>query len=187
MNEQVFKSFPVLETERLILRQLVAEDVPLMFENYSNPELMRYWGAPPMRVIDEAWRRFNKLNNAYYLHQGIHWVITKKGQAQLIGICNLSPIHVQHSRAELGYDLTPSYWGQGIIPEAAGAVVAVAFEQMALHSLEAQIDPRNIASQRVLEKLGFRQEGYFRENMCIAGEFSDTAVFSLLRSEWQAS
>lgn len=185
LNEDIFETFPILETKRLILRQLTPNDVPVMFENYSNPQVMRYWSAPPMRMIEEAWRRFYQINNIYRAHQGIHWAITLKDQPQMIGMCSHWQINKQHCRSEIGYDLAPTYWGQGIVAEAVAATLQLGFERVGLHSIEAQIEPNNHASRRVLEKLGFKQEGYFRENFCVDGIFSDTAVFSLLRSEWQ--
>ena len=78
----------------------------------------------------------------------------------------------------------PSATVDGIMPEAVGAIVRFGFEHMGLHSVEAQIEPNNQGSRRVLEKLGFVQEGYFRQNYFFDGEFTDTAVFSLLKSDW---
>ena len=93
-----------------------------------------------------------------------------------------------HFRAEIGYDLAPAFWGQGVMPEAVGAVLTFGFTTMGLHSVEAQIDPENTGSRRVLEKLGFVQEAYFRENFYVAAEarFTDTAVFSLLKATWMS-
>jgi ribosomal-protein-alanine N-acetyltransferase len=94
----------------------------------------------------------------------------------------------EHSRAEIGYELAPEWWGRGAMTEALGAALRFGFTSMGLHSVEAHIHPDNTGSQRVLEKLGFVQEGYFRENYndLVEGRFTDTAVFSLLSTTWHS-
>ena len=91
----------------------------------------------------------------------------------------------QHRRSEIGYDLLPAYWGQGLMAEALHAILAFGFDQMELHSVEAQIDPPNLRSRRLLERLGFRQDGLLRENFLFACTYSDTAIFTLLQREYQ--
>ena len=95
-------------------------------------------------------------------------------------------IDKDHFRAEIGYDLAPERWGRGIMPEALRPILGFGFATLGLHSVEANIDPANGGSRRVLEKLGFAQEGYFRENYYLPDEdrFTDTATFSLLAGDW---
>jgi [ribosomal protein S5]-alanine N-acetyltransferase len=184
MNEDVFTTFPVLETERLVLREITPDDAEDVFRIYSDPQVMRYWGAAPMGSIDEARRKIDGVARAFREHEGIRWAITHKGSDRLIGSCGHWRLIKQHLRSEIGYELAPEQWGQGIMPEAVGAIVRFGFERMGLHSIEAQIEPNNQGSRRVLEKLGFVQEGYFRENFYFDGTFTDTAVFSLLKADW---
>jgi ribosomal-protein-alanine N-acetyltransferase len=187
LNDTIFDIFPVLETERLILREVGPSDAEQVFRIYSDPQVMRYWGSAPMGSIEEAHGKIAGYTAAFGARSGIRWAITRKGDDRLIGSCGHWRLMKQHLRSEIGYELAPEQWGQGIMPEAVGAIVRFGFEHMGLHSVEAQIEPNNQGSRRVLEKLGFVQEGYFRQNYFFDGEFTDTAVFSLLKTDWQAS
>ncbi|MFL5800931.1 MAG: GNAT family N-acetyltransferase [Roseiflexaceae bacterium] len=184
MNDEIFGTFPQLETERLILRQITPDDAEDIFRIYADPQVMRYWSSAPMRSIDQAHRKIAGAAAAFHAREGIRWAITRKGSSRLIGSCGHWRLIKEHSRSEIGYELAPEYWGQGIMPEAVGAILRFGFERMGLHSVEAQIEPNNQGSRRVLEKLGFVQEGYFRQNFFVNDTFTDTAVFSLLKADW---
>lgn len=181
-----FASFPVLETERLLLRAPVPADAPAIFRIMGDPRVMRYFGSPPMASLEAAERRVAGLAEDFAALSGIRWAIALRDEDELIGTCGFWRLVKEHYRAEVGYELHPDWWGKGLMPEALGAALGFGFGPMGLHSVEAQIDPENAGSRRVLEKLGFLQEGYFRESYYDpnAGRFTDTAVFSLLRSSW---
>ncbi len=179
-----FTTFPVLETTRLRLRAVQPEDVADVFRIRADERVMRYFGSLPLTSLEEAAQQVNDLTTAFQEQTGIRWAITQRGADRLIGTCGYWRIVKPHFRAEIGYDLAWDCWGQGIMPEAIGAVLTWGFTAMNLHSVEAQIDPANHGSRRVLEKCGFVQEGYFRENYYFEGQFTDTAVFSLLGSVW---
>jgi len=182
-DEDIFAIFPQLETPRLMLREITLDDAAEVFRIYSDPQVMRYWGSAPLRSIDEARRKIEDITAAFRDKDGIRWGITRKGSNRLIGSCGHWRLMKAHFRSEIGYELAPEYWGQGIMTEALGAIIRFGFEAMGLHSIEAQIDPANLASRKVLEKLGFVQEGYLRENYVVGGKFTDTAIFSLLKSD----
>ena len=183
-----FASFPVLETERLVLRATTAADAADMFRIMSDPLVTRYFGALPMASVDEAAQRVEELTIAFREQTGVRWAITARAAGRLIGTCGLWRLIKPHFRAEIGYELAPEWWSQGIMTEAVGAILSFGFTSMGLHSVEAQIHPANTGSRRVLEKLGFVQEGYFRENYydLVEAQFTDTAVFSLLKSTWMS-
>jgi [ribosomal protein S5]-alanine N-acetyltransferase len=185
----VFTTFPLLETERCQLRDVSNDDADALFRILSSPDVSRYLGRHPISTMDEVMLRVNTYRKTFTDQTGIAWMITDRTHGELIGTCVLWKLDAKHHRAELGYILSPEWWGKGIIPEVASAVLAYGFNQMGLHSAEAQIAPANNASRRVLEKLGFVQEGYFRENFYnpVTEGFEDTAVFSLLKSSWMNS
>ncbi|HEU5089955.1 MAG TPA: GNAT family N-acetyltransferase [Roseiflexaceae bacterium] len=183
-----FAIFPVLETERLILRAVEPDDADALFRMMSDPRVMRYYGRPPLTSIDEVHARITGIRTAFEQREGIRWAITSRADGAVLGHAGFWRLIKEHFRAEIGYQLAAEYWGRGIAPEAVGAALRYGFAGMGLHSVEAQIAPANVASRRVLEKLGFAQEGYLRECFYLAAEdrFEDTAVFSLLKSAWQA-
>jgi [ribosomal protein S5]-alanine N-acetyltransferase len=181
-----FASFPVLETERFLLRAATFNDVADMFRVMSDPQVTRYFGMPPMATLAEARERVQMIQTAFQEQNGVRWVIADRASGQLIGTCGFWRLIKPHDRAEIGYELAQEWWGQGVMTEALAAMLQFGFTRMGLHSVEAQIHPANNGSRRVLEKLGFVQEGYFRENYLdpVEARFTDTAVYSLLKATW---
>lgn len=179
-------TFPVLQTERLVLRAVTPADATDMFRIMRDPRVVRYFGSAPMTSLDEAEQRIDRIGVAWQEQNGVRWAITQREHAQLIGTCGYWRLVNAHLWAEIGYELAPEHWGRGIMTEAVGAVLHFGFTTMKLHRVEAQIHPANTGSRRVLEKLGFVQEGYFRENYyeAVEGKFTDTVVFSLLQAAW---
>ncbi len=184
----VFAEFPVRETARLRLRAPTEADAPALFQIMSDPLVLRYFGSLPMTAPEQALARARGFGEAFAERSGIRWAITARATGAYIGSCGFWRIIPEHDRAEIGYELAPAWWGRGIMPEALAPVLEFGFSAMGLHSVEAQIHPANSGSRRVLEKLGFVQEGYFLENYYDVVErgYTDTAVFSLLASSWRA-
>jgi ribosomal-protein-alanine N-acetyltransferase len=182
----IFTTFPVLQTERLVLRAVRPDDAADMFRIMGDPRVTRYFGSTPMGSVDEAAQRIGRIMLAWQEQTGVRWAITQRERGQLLGTCGYWRLVKPHFWAEIGYELAPESWGQGIMTETVGAVLQFGFTTLGLHRVEAQIHPANIGSRRVLEKLGFVQEGYFRENYyeVTEAQFTDTAVFSLLQSTW---
>jgi [ribosomal protein S5]-alanine N-acetyltransferase len=181
-----FAAFPVLETERLVLRAVTADDTAAIYRIMSDPRVTRYFGQAPMAEPAEAVERIERIQAAFADQSGVRWALAPRQGGELIGSGGFWRIDKRHFRAEIGYELDPEHWGQGLVTEALRAMLGFGFANMGLHSVEANIDPANVGSRRVLEKLGFVQEGYFRENYWVYDEdrFSDTAAFSLLASDW---
>jgi [ribosomal protein S5]-alanine N-acetyltransferase len=182
----VFAKFPMLETERFVLRAITDGDAAAIFEIMGDERVTRYLGRHPMKTLNEAVQRVQGFQRTFANKEGIPWAVTERSSGQLIGTAVYWNLIPEHYRAETGYVLSPAWWGQGVMTEAISAVLDFGFTTMGLHSVEAQIDPENTASQRLLERMGFVQEGYFREDYyhIIKQEFTDTAVFSLLKDVW---
>ena len=181
-----FATFPVLETERLLLRAVIPADAPEMFRILSDQRVTRYFGQPPMTTLDEAAERVRQMQRSFQERTAVRWVIVSRADGRFMGSCGFWRLLPAHFRAEIGYELAPEWWGHGVMPEAVAAILTFGFTRMGLHSVEAQIHPDNTGSRRVLEKLGFVQEAYFRESYYEPTEdcFTDTAVFSLLKTAW---
>lgn len=181
-----FATFPVLETERFVLRANRDQDAPDIFRIMSDPRVTRYFGQLPMKSLEEALELVQARRSAFEKQEGIRWAISNPVDGRLIGTCGFWRLIKPHFRAEIGYELAPEWWGQGVMVEALTAALDFGFTKMGLHTVEARIHPENRGSRRVLEKLGFVQEGYFKENYydVVEGGFTDTAVFSLLKRTW---
>ena len=183
---QAWRVFPVLETERLILRALRPDDAPDHFALWSDPIVMAAHGAPPYTELAQSEDLIDRYARELAAHERVRWAVTRRGQDRLIGTCGYHHLSRDHHRAEIGYELHHAHWRQGIMTEALGAVLRHGFLDMRLHRVEAVIDPHNDASAGLLRRLGFTFEACLRERFHDNGRFSDDWYFSLLAHEFRA-
>jgi len=175
----------VLHTERLVLRPLQTADAEALFAIFSNPDFMRFWSSTPWTQIEQA--RALIAADRQDLAQGLHLRlgVQRNEDGRLIGTVSLFKFDAQNRRAEIGYGIAPEVWRQGYVTEALHALLGHAFDELGLMRIEADVDPRNIASARSLEKLGFRQEGLLRERWRVGEDVSDSALYGLLAREFR--
>jgi ribosomal-protein-alanine N-acetyltransferase len=185
MLEINFHPFQNLETKRLLLRRIDENDIAEVLALRGNPETMKYIPRPLAKTEEDALAHINMINEKIDTNIGINWGITIKRNSKIIGIIGHYRIQPENHRAEIGYMSLPEYHGKGYITEAIKAVVEYGFEQMNLHSVEAIIDPENIASERVLQKNGFIKEAHILENELWEGKFWDTVIYSLLKRNFK--
>lgn len=174
-------TFPTLETERLILRQLAATDAQDSFLFLSDEETMRYYDPAPMTQIEQAEKSIERHRRRFAQHEALRWGIILKGENRVIGNCGYS-WDVDNRNAALSYILSKHYWNKGIMTEALTAIIQFGFEHIHLHRIEAQVAYPNLASARLLEKLGFQEEGRLRDRQYANGQFVDEIMFALINS-----
>jgi ribosomal-protein-alanine N-acetyltransferase len=180
-------SFPTLETERLVLREVVLADVPALFEVHGDPDSMKWFGVDPLpneaaaAGLVELFAGWRTLANP-----GTRWALQIKGQSQLIGTCGLFGWNRNWRKCTLGYELHPQVRGNGYMDEALRAVLSWGFAQMALNRVEALVHPGNAPSLRSIERLGFKREGLLRQVGFWSGEYHDMYQYSLLRGDWES-
>ena len=173
-------SVPTLASARLRLRPYRDSDVEALFALYSDPAVMRYWSFPPWTAMEQA--------RAYFVRAAAHasdglalpWAIADAADDVLIGTATLHSLRPDQGRAEIGYALATERQGRGLASEALRTMLAHAFGALGLRRLEADVDPRNAASCRLLVALGFSREGLLRERWLVAGETCDSALYGLL-------
>lgn len=180
MLELNFDPFPILETERLVLRRTVLDDAKDYFVLRSSPEAMKHICKPLHTSIEDTKAMIYRINEMISFNDGISWAVCFKTNNIMIGTVSFHRIEKEHYRAEIGYMLHPDFWRQGIVSEAVEAIINYGFNTLNFHSIEAHIDPTNIGSEKVLQKFNFEKEAYFKENYFYNGQFLDTAVFSLI-------
>jgi ribosomal-protein-alanine N-acetyltransferase len=178
------KDVPELSTARLRLRGVdPVGDAAAMLELLCDPEVTRFSNAPDCTTLAEAQAALEQFPQRFAAKEMIRWAIQPLGHGEAIGTVGLLRVNHQHRRGELGYDLARRWWGQGLATEAAAAVVAWGFAVMGLHRIEAGALVGNDASVRVLEKLGFCEEGTLRDYVCLRGGFHSCRFFSLLATD----
>jgi len=177
-------SLVALHTPRLWLRPLRPDDAQALFAIYSDPAFMRYWSTPPWTSIEQAHAMIERDQRELPAGEHLRLGITLRDSGTLIGTVSLFHLDAGCRRAEIGYGIAPAHWRQGYQREAVSAVITLAFGELALNRLEADIDPDNHASARALEALGFRLEGRLRERWIVDGRPSDSAIYGLLAADW---
>jgi RimJ/RimL family protein N-acetyltransferase len=176
-----------LTTERLLLRPLCADDADALFRMHADPLTMRYMSTPPWSSRAQADELIAKDLVALPAGQHLRLGLTEHGGSTVLGTCSLFAFNESCRRAEVGYALARPAWGAGLMNEALRALLVYAFGELRLNRIEADIDPRNSASAKSLERLGFVREGLLRERWIVAGEVSDTALYGLLQRDWLAA
>jgi ribosomal-protein-alanine N-acetyltransferase len=177
---------PILTTNRLTLRPLTMADAGDLFAVFSDPAVVRYWSAEPWTSVSFAEDAIERALDSYREGTEVRFGIELADTGRLIGTVNLHHVFPQNRRCEIGYALASPYWGKGYATEALAAALDYGFHELRLNRVEADIDPRNAASGAVLERLGFRKEGYMPERWFVHGEMADTVNYGLLRSYWDA-
>ena len=183
-----FGKFPQLETDKLIPREMTLDDVKFYFHHFNKDEVVEGCCFPGPKSLEAAKEELE----LYCIkplkeNRGIRWGISRKSGNGLIGTCGYYDWDKTAHRAEIGYDLDPAYWGQGIMTEALHIVLKYGFEEMRLNRIQAIIDSENARSFRLVQRLGFKKEGVFRQRSYFNGQFRDDVCFSLLKKEWTES
>ncbi|MCA0150072.1 GNAT family N-acetyltransferase [Rossellomorea vietnamensis] len=178
------RTFPALETDRFRLRQMKEGDAPRVFDYFSKDEVTRYYDLESFHEEKQALEIIEKWNERFHLNEGIRWGIALKESNEIIGSCGFHQWEKEHFKAEVGFEVHPSYWRQGVITEVLQPILRYGFEEMNLNRIEAYYDPENMPSKRSLEKSGFTFEGVLRKAAFEKGVFCDAAVCSLLKEEY---
>lgn len=172
-----FHELPTLPSARLRLRRLQPNDCAALYAVYSDPQAMRYWSRPPMQALAEAERLLAEIEDYRARGSLLQWGIDLDGQ--IVGCVTLFYLNPAQGRAEVGYILRSDHWGQGYASEAVGRLLQHA-EAIGLRRIEADVDPRNQRSLRLMQRLGFRREGLLKARWCVAGEVQDTVLLGRL-------
>ncbi len=177
-----FDPFPELTTERLRLRHLTRDDTADYFKIRSNETIMKHIGRPLAKTYDDVHLVIDRTIDTMKKQEGICWAICLKEDPRVIGTIGFYRSQMEHYRTEVGYELHPDFWKKGIMSEAMRAVLDYAFNVMNFHSVMANIDPKNTNSSNVLVRNNFIKEAHFVESHFQNGRFTDTGIYSLLKS-----
>ncbi len=154
MNEKVFEPFPILETERIILRQIKDDDIQGIYRFYSGGDTLKNIARDFFTKTEQAVEKLNLFRKHYEEKKAIWWTFTQKPKDNFIGFGGLFEISKESSKAEIGYGLLPDYWGNGIMSEVVEKLIDFGFNKMKLHKIYGRITPGHNASIRILEKHG---------------------------------
>ena len=185
--KKVFQQFPQIETKNLILRKINPADSRAIFDILSDIKVTEYYDDDAFTDIAQAIDQIEAWENGYKNSFCIRWGIIQKYDGAIIGSCGYYGIHAWNLRASFGYELASEYWRQGIMTEALRAMISFGFDEMGLNRIDAVVMPGNNASIRMLERLGFHNEGRLEayEKWGSKG-FVDLFMFAMLRKVWRS-
>ena len=155
-----------------------------MFEYASNPEVSEYTMWSTHTSIEDTKYFLQSLTKMYKRRELVDWGIVHKAEKKFIGTCGFVEWSMTHSRAEIGYALSRRYWGEGYMSEAVNAVIEFGFREMLLNRIMARCEVNNLASARVMEKVGMQLEGILRQHLFVKGRYWDLKIYSILREEF---
>ncbi|HEX5871027.1 MAG TPA: GNAT family protein [Longimicrobium sp.] len=177
----------ILHTERLVLRELTADDWPAVFAYENDPRYLRFYERDEVTE-----RQCQALVYQFILWQGeqprsrAQLAITLADTGELIGNVGVRRETAEEPMADMGFELSPDHWGRGYATEAARAMVDWGFGEWGLDRIHAHCVSENTASARVLERLGMRLEARLRHHQHFKGRFWDLSLYGILRSEWRS-
>lgn len=174
--------FPVLKTERLLLRQFTKADLEMVFKGLSDPDIIKYYGVQyhTLEAAKEQLKFFADLENN---GDGIWWAICSSDGALFYGAAGLNNLNKKFNKCEIGFWLFPEFWGRGIITEAVPAICNFGFVDLGLHRIEALVESENLNSKKALNKLHFTFEGTMRDCEIKAGRYISIDIYAKLNPD----
>jgi len=181
---EIFSNLPELKTERLLLRKIFLTDAENIFEYAQIPEVSKFLSWSPHISIENTKEFICALIQNYIDGTPGSWGIELDQEKKIIGTIGFLYWDTENQRAETGFALSNKYWNQGIMTEALWKILSFGFTRMDLNRIEARTFSNNIASQKVLEKVGMKYEGLLREHALVKGNYQDLKLYSILRKDF---
>lgn len=175
------KKFPVLETERLYLRQIQLSDAKYLYDIFSDDDVMKYYGMYAFKTYDQALVLAEKFSESFPKGNTIRWGIVLKETDELIGTCGFHNIFKSFSRAEIGYEIGRKFWRNGYGKEAVLKIMDFGYNHEKYHRIEALVYPENQKSFDMLVKLGFEKEGLLRSYAYFREKHEDLIILSKIK------
>ena len=181
-SERTQAIFPILHTDRLDLIEIKQHHLGDLYQLYSNENVTRYYNVLPLKNEQEAQKYIDWFQSRFKEELGIRWGIALKGEEHIIGTLGFNNFTKLH-RANIGFDLKSAHWNNGIISESLKTIINFGFHKLEINRIEAEVMQGNVISEKVLNKLNFKNEGVLREWMYWNEKHYDMTMYSLLKSD----
>lgn len=175
-------AFPIIKTERLLLRRFTEADLENVFKGLSHPEIIKYYGVS-YQTLDSTKKQMEFFADLEKNGTGIWWAVCSLDNKIFYGAGGLNSLNKEHKKAEIGFWLITDYWGQGIMTEAMPLICNYGFNELSLHRIEGLVETENINCKRALDKLGFRHEGTMKDCEIKNGKFISLDIYAKLKTE----
>ena len=175
-------SFTILNSERLLLRQIVQEDIHDIFKGLSHPEVIKYYGVS-YKTLEETQEQIDWYRGLEENETGIYWAICSVDNSTFYGVGGLNNLDKKNKKAEIGFWLLPDFWNKGFMKEAFPLICNFAYNSLNLHRIEGFVDSRNITCKKAIEKMGFIFEGSMRDCEIKDNQFLSVDIYSKLKTD----
>lgn len=172
-----------IDTERLRVRLVAEDDLPALMAMNGDEAVTRFLPYATWKTPEDGKAWFERMRGIQATGTALQFVAAERGTNVAVGTCLLFRLDEPSARAELGYALARSHWGRGYMREALAGLISCAFGTLGIRRLEAEVDPRNEPSGRLLAALGFVREGRLRERWITKGVPTDVDVYGLLKDD----
>lgn len=166
-----------IQTDRLLLRQFVGNDIENVFKGLSDPDVIKYYGIS-FKTLEDTKKQMTWFADIGKDGTGIWWAICSSDNKTFYGAGGLNNLSKEHKRAEIGFWLLTDFWGQGIMNEAIPLICKYGFEKLGLHRIEGFVEAENKNCKRALTKLGFQHEGTMIDCEIKDGKFISLDIYS---------
>tara|TARA_R110001583_G_scaffold48896_2_gene152998 strand:- start:1342 stop:1938 length:597 start_codon:yes stop_codon:yes gene_type:complete len=183
-EQRLMKNKLEINTERLQMRRINSGDAEALYNYRSDAETNQYQGWIP-KTIDDAQNFISKVSEKIDEYDTWYqFAIIRKENGELIGDVGIHFFDADNYQVEIGCTLAKNHHGKGLANEALNAMINYLFSDLNKRRITCSIDPLNLASIKMVERIGFRKEAHFKQSILIDGEWYDDVVYALLRSEW---
>ncbi|WP_054022962.1 GNAT family N-acetyltransferase [Bacillus sp. FJAT-28004] len=172
-----------LHTERLYLRKMKVSDSSSLFKIWSDPDVTKFMNVSCFTNENQAKEMITLLDDLSQDGKAIRFSIIKIESNEIIGSCGYNSLDIENAKAEIGYDIAKSFWGRGYASEAISSLLDYAFSSLKMNRIEAKVEPENVNSIKLLQKLNFTFEGTLRQYERVDGKFNDLNIYSKLISD----
>lgn len=182
---KIFSNMPTLNTERLILRPMCVGDAADMFDYAQREDVTTYLLWSPHQSISYTREYLKYIETRYDAGDFYDWAVIEKSSGKMIGTCGFTRIDTPNNAGEIGYVLNPEFHGKGYGTEAASEALRFGFDVIGLHRIEAKFMEGNVASLRVMDKLGMTFEGFRKESMLVKGKYRTIGISAILFDDYR--
>lgn len=173
--------FPILRTERLLLRQFVDDDLENVFKGLSHPDIIKYYGVS-FQTLEATREQMTFFADLEKNETGIWWAVCSADNTIFYGAGGLSSLSKEHRKAEIGFWLISDFWGNGIMKEAMPLLCDYGFDNLGLHRIEGFVESENKNCKNAMAKLDFQHEGTMKECEIKNGKFISLDIYAKLKT-----
>ncbi|MBL7747030.1 MAG: GNAT family N-acetyltransferase [Chitinophagaceae bacterium] len=176
-------NFPIIKTERLLLRQFADSDLENVYRGLSQPDVIKYYGVS-YQTLEATKAQMEFFADLEINGTGIWWAVCSPDNGIFYGAGGLNSLSKEHQKAEIGFWLLPEFWGKGILAEAMPLICNYGFEHLGLHRIEGIVETENINCKNAMAKLDFRHEGTMRDCEIKNGRFISLDIYAKLKTPY---